>query len=27
VPEHSLERFQRRLQDEGVPIEWPAALS
>ena len=27
VREHSLARFQRRLRDEGVPIEWPAELS
>jgi hypothetical protein len=27
VREHSLERFQHRLRDEGVPIEWPAELS
>ena len=27
VREHSLDRFQRRLQDAGVPIEWPAELS
>ena len=26
VREHSLARFQRRLLDEGVPIEWPAGL-
>jgi hypothetical protein len=27
VREHSLARFQRRLQEQGVPIEWPAELS
>jgi hypothetical protein len=27
VREYSLERLQRRLQDEGVPIDWPSALS
>jgi len=27
VREHSLERLQRRLQDQGVPIEWPPELS
>jgi len=27
VRERSLERFQRRLRDEGIPIEWPAGLS
>ena len=27
VRESALERFQRRLRDEGVPIEWPAGLS
>jgi hypothetical protein len=27
VRERFLERFQRRLRDDGVPIEWPAGLS
>ena len=27
VLHHSLERFQQRLLDHGVPIEWPAELS
>jgi len=27
VREHSLERFQNRLRDEGLPLEWPAGLS
>ena len=27
VREHSLAQFQRRLRDEGVPIEWPTGLS
>jgi hypothetical protein len=27
VRAHSLERFQHRLRDEGLPLEWPAALS
>ncbi len=27
VRERALERFQRRLEDEGVPLAWPAELS